>query len=61
MLGTSAGRFSTTMKILPVKTQAENYYKQKNTTRLRNGAVEGLVLDSDGLDNLRVSKWEVSM
>ena len=56
MVETSAGRFSTTMKMLSVKTQAEKHYKQKNTTGLRNVAVEGLVLDSDVLDNLRVEQ-----
>ena len=56
MLGTCAGRFSTTMKTLPVKSHELGL---KNATGLRNGAAESLV--SDGLDNLRVSKWEVPM
>ena len=56
VLGTSAGRFSTTMKTLPVKSHELGL---KNATGLRNGAVEALV--SDGLDHVRVSKWEVPM
>ena len=55
MLGTSAGRFSTAMKMLPGKTQE---FGQKKGTGLRNGVVEGQVLVSDGLDNLKVNKWE---
>ena len=52
-----AGCFSTTMEVLPVKTQAG----LKKATGLREGAVEGVVLVSDGLDSLRVSNGEVCM
>ena len=42
-LGTSAGKFSTTMKMLPVKSQE---FGHKNSTGLRNGAVESkLIVD----------------
>ena len=57
VLGTSAGRFSTGNE----DTTGENRRIWTNSTGLRNKAVEGLFLVSDGLDNLRVSRWEVSM
>ena len=54
----SAERFSTIMRMLPVKTQV---FGLKNVTGHRNGAAECLVLVSGGLDNLRESKWKVTM
>ena len=36
-------------------------FGMKKATRLQKGAVEGVVLVSDGLDSLRVSNNEVSM
>ena len=50
--------FPTTMATLPVKTQE---FGLKKATGLRKGAVEGVVLVSDGLDTPRVSNCYVSM
>ena len=55
VLQTFAACFSTTMAMLPVKTQE---FGLKNATGLRKGAVEGVVLVSDGLDSSRVSNCE---
>ena len=44
--------FPTTMATLPVKTQK---FGLKKATGLRKGAVEGVVLVSDGLDSPRVA------
>ena len=57
-LRTFVESFSTTMETLPVKTQA---FGLKKATGLRYGAVEGVVLVSDGLDSPRLSNCEVSM
>ena len=56
-LRTFAGYFPTIMAMLPVKTQE---FGLKKGTGLRKGAVEGVVVVSDGLDSLRVSNCEVS-
>ena len=58
VLETYAERFSTIMRMLPVKTQV---FGLNNVTGHRNGAAECQVLFSGGLDNLRVSKWEITM
>ena len=46
------------MATLPVKTQE---FGQKKATGHRKGAVEGVVVVSDGLDSPRVSNREVSV
>ena len=58
MLQTLTGCFSTTRVTLPVKTQE---YGVRKATGLRKGAVEGVVVVSDGLDSPRGSNSEVSM
>ena len=57
-LQTFAWMNSTTMAMLPVKTQE---FVLKKATGLQKGTVEGVVLISDKLDSLRVSNCEVSM
>ena len=57
-LQTSAGRLSTTIKMLPVKTQEFGLNK---ATGLKKEAVECVVLVSDRFNSLRVSRLEVSM
>ena len=58
MLQTFAGCFSSiAMVALPVKTQE---FGLKKATGLQKGAVDSVVLVSDGLDSLRVSNCEVS-
>ena len=58
MPGPSSQATSTTMETLPVKTQE---FGLKKATGFRKGAVEGVVLVSDGLDRPRASNREVSM